>query len=121
MTSAIGQSWEETELVAAARKIVAARSLRADLFPAAIFTETAWDILLALYLASAPADRSLGALARASRASLSTAQRWIDYLEQQGLVVRDRRRGDQQGDEVYLTDKAQHALQFYLVQVLRGT
>jgi DNA-binding MarR family transcriptional regulator len=120
MTSAMGHTWEEAALVGMARKIVAARRLRTDHFPPTMFVASGWDILLALYLARDGADRSLAALAEAVRAPLSTAARWVDYLEQQDLVVRDRPALGGRLGELELTDKAYKALHSYLRELLHG-
>ena len=100
----------------AARSIVEMQALRRRFFPAAMFGEPAWDILLALYLAPARADRTVDRLAERSGAPLSTAVRWLHYLEAEGLVMLDANVHDPAQRPVHLTDKAHHSLRAFLSQ-----
>lgn len=116
---AFRQTPGERALVQLARKVLAARTLRLQLFPAGMFSEPAWDILLSLYSQPSGGHRSIATLAECSGAPASTAIRWIQYLEDEGLVIREANGGDRTGEFVHLTDKAYRALQFYLAQILR--
>jgi DNA-binding MarR family transcriptional regulator len=84
-----------------------------------MFSEPAWDILLSLYSQPSGGRRSISTLADCSGAPVSTAIRWIQYLEDEGLVIRGAIGGDRTDEFVHLTDKAYCALQFYLAQILR--
>lgn len=116
---AFRQTPGDRALVQLARKMVAARHLRLQLFPAGMFCEPAWDILLSLYSQPSGGYRSISTLAESSSAPVGTAIRWVQYLEEQGLVIREVNGGDRAGEIVHLTDKAYRALQFYLAQILR--
>lgn len=116
---AFSQTPGDRALVQLARKMVAARHLRLQLFPAGMFCEPAWDILLSLYSQPSGGNRSISTLAECSNAPVGTAIRWVQYLEEQGLVIREVNGGDRSGEFVHLTDKAFRALQFYLAQILR--
>ena len=114
MSAAANQREDEQNLLMAARRIVELDKIRHNFFPAAIFGEPAWNILLALYLASSRADRTVGRLGESSKVPLSTAIRWLDYLEAEGLVMLDSSAHEPQQREVHLTDKAYHALRSFL-------
>jgi DNA-binding MarR family transcriptional regulator len=109
----------ERALVQLARKILAGRMLRSQLFPTGMFCEPAWDMLLSLYSQPSGGRRTVSNLAECSGAPISTAIRWIRYLEEQELVVREPLGVELAGETVHLTDKAYRLLQFYLAQMLR--
>lgn len=117
--TAFSQTPGDRALVQLARKMLAARHLRLQIFPTGMFCEPAWDILLSLYSQPSGGDRSISALADCASAPVGTATRWVQYLEDQGLVIREANGGDRSGEFVHLTDKAYRALQFYLAQILR--
>jgi DNA-binding MarR family transcriptional regulator len=72
-----------------ARAITSLRQARARQFGRAMFSEPAWDILLALYGAEDSERRmTVTGLAEMSGAPMTTALRWLDYLEQCRLIVR---------------------------------
>ena len=81
-----------------------------------MFDEAAWNILLALYLASSRADRTVKRLAESSGAPLSTAIRWLHYLEAEGLVMLEMGAHDPEQEQVHLTDEANNSLQAFLSQ-----
>src|SRR5437868_12556323 len=99
MTFAINRAENEKSLLMTARDLVAARKLRASIFPFEIFGEPAWDILLALYVASDSLHGTATPVEAFSGVPLTTTIRWLKYLEAEGLVTR-------RGYEVQLTDKA---------------
>lgn len=79
------------------------RQARAQIFPASMFNEPAWDMLMALYVAhevSAAAD-----LARWTHTPLTTAMRWIEYLESHKLIVRESSPADRRAHMIRLTDQ----------------
>jgi DNA-binding MarR family transcriptional regulator len=119
MTSALHHAIGDWSLVQEARKIIANRTLRRQLFPTTIFGEPAWDILLVLYSQSTGTDKSVATLSKLTDAPLSTIIRWVKYLEDAGLVMREPNHSNHMRDLVHLTDKASRALQFYLLQVAR--
>jgi|SRR5579872_1194477 len=116
MTVAANHRENEENLLKAARSIVEMQKLRRRYFPAAMFGEPAWDILLAVYLASAKSDRTIDRLANSSGAPISTAIRWLRYLEAEGLVMLDASVHDPAQKQVYLTDKANRSLRLFLGQ-----
>jgi hypothetical protein len=74
-----------------ARALYLERSRRAGFFPAALFGEPSWDILLDLFVASRDNElRSVKEVCIASHAPDATALRYVDQLIAAGLVVRTR-------------------------------
>lgn len=79
-------------------RIIRARRGRHHYFPSRLFSDPAWDILLALALANLEQQRlSVSELCKAAEAPHSTALRYIQTLMDEGLIVRlddplDRRR-----------------------------
>ena len=77
------------DMVNRARKYLKARRRRETLFPADLFGEPAWDILLSLYVAQAERRPvSISSACIAAAVPSTTALRWIGKLEASGLVVR---------------------------------
>lgn len=104
---------EQSEEPASAARRVAEimfnmRQERSRLFPASMFNEPAWDMLMALYVAhevSAAAD-----LARVTQTPITTAMRWIEYLESHKLIVRESSAADRRAHMVRLTDQARSSM-----------
>jgi len=86
---------EAPEVPATAHALISghlrARRAREKIFPPSLFGEPAWDLLLDLYLAQR-AQRSISISSACSAAAVpaTTALRWINMLEQYGLLVRSR-------------------------------
>ena len=114
MDAAADQREDQKDLLKVARRILEVQKLRHSFFPSAIFGEPAWNILLALYLSSNRADRTVGRLGESSGTPLSTTIRWLNYLESEGLVMLDSGSDDPQQREVHLTDKACDSLCAFL-------
>lgn len=105
---------ESARLLARARQIVAHRRRRLELFGKELFGEPAWEMLLLLYVGQTTQRYTVGQLAQASGAPKSTGTRWIDHLEEQGLVEKDEHPTDQRTAFVKLSKKGQDALALYL-------
>ena len=73
----------------AVRFIIRSRTVRKKFFPAKLFGEPAWDMLLTLY-ATALDEEAITAeqLCEASGAGPLTVGRWIEALERGGLLIR---------------------------------
>jgi DNA-binding MarR family transcriptional regulator len=83
-----------------AREIVYLRRLR-DKSLGDIFGEPAWDMLLDLFIANDRGQEvSISSLCHAAAAPATTALRWINVLEERGLIVRQRDPND--GRRVWL-------------------
>lgn len=84
-----------------ARRMFAARKARDEVMPGVLSAQTAWDILLALYLADkAGARHNISRMIELSRSSVTTGLRHIDILESRGLVKREQDKRD--GRVLYL-------------------
>jgi len=102
------------DLLGRARAILAARRQREALFGKTIFGEPAWEMLLLLYLGASESRRTLGRLGKLAGISKSTALRWIDYLDRQGLVRREPHPTDKRAVFVELTRKGREEIGVYL-------
>lgn len=72
-----------------AEEVYRDRRRRAQHFPQRLLGEPAWDILLDLYVAAGRGEAvSVSNACRAADAPSSTALRWLQHLEQEGLVDR---------------------------------
>ena len=96
------------------RALLAARRAREALFGKTMFGEPAWEMLLLLYLAASESRRTLGQLGKLAGTSKSSTLRWIDYLDQHGLVRREPHPTDKRAVFVELTKKGRHSLDLYL-------
>lgn len=95
-----------------AARIRYSRQLRRKLFGAAMFAETAWDILLTLYLADGASSRpGVLELAGSTDSPLSTTLRWLGYLRDEGLA------SGPGGEFVELTDKGRRLLDEYFLEL----
>ena len=102
-----------------ARAIVEDRKRRAELFNRGMFGEPGWELLLHLYIADSDGPRfTVGKLTQAAGIAQSTSLRWLDYLEDQRLIVRSQHPTDARTAFVTLTDKARDALTEYLSQTV---
>ena len=74
---------------AKARMLFEQRRARSRHFAPSMFSESAWNMLLALYAVEDSERRmTITGLAELSGAPLTTALRWLDYLEQERLIQR---------------------------------
>ena len=79
----------QQQLVKLAKRIRDMRKARTRFFDIDLFGEPAWDIILALYLSDAEGYRlKVTDLVNESQATASTALRWIDRLQELGLITR---------------------------------
>ena len=89
MTELNSRPLAAADALTAVSRIIEARRVRESFFRAGLFSEPAWDILLALFLGELRQQRiATSDLARTLAISLTVALRWIDALEQEGLVRR---------------------------------
>lgn len=95
-----------------AQTLLKLRRIRRDHLPGNLFAEPAWDILLSLYCSEAfGQSETLASLASAVSAAESTAGRWLDCLEQEGLI--ERSPGLFKTMHVMLTPAGRQALEQY--------
>jgi hypothetical protein len=75
--------------VSRAREVLKLRRSRSGIFPAGLFGEAAWDILLDIYVSEADGRPiSIKAASIASGMPATTALRWIAVLEQHDMLSR---------------------------------
>ena len=94
------------------------RERRLQIFGKAMFGEPAWDMLLLLYIHQANRRHTVSSLIEGVGAAGSTALRWLDYLIDQKLVVRDSHPTDARKVVVGLTDHAVRLLNSYFSETL---
>jgi DNA-binding MarR family transcriptional regulator len=106
-------------LLAVARFFYLARQSRAEYFSPAMFGEPAWGVILALYLKEAEAvGPTISSLARAAGTPVSTAVRWLDYLEKRGWVERQSNSVDGRALTAMLSIEGRNRLEKYLRRLL---
>jgi hypothetical protein len=114
---ALGQSCEITS--ATVRSIIAARRLR-DRFFCPTMNERAWALLLELFASSLEGERRDAAgLSEATGYPLASAHNWIDWLADQGLVMRRPVSGNEEGALIDLTDLGGDRMRTYLLESLK--
>lgn len=105
-------------LFAVARFSWLVRQGRVRHFSPAMFGEPAWDLLLALYVnESKDPTPTVSSLAKTAGASMTTAFRWIDYLEEKGLIERERRSLEGRAWTVALSERGRVTLEKYFTDV----
>jgi DNA-binding MarR family transcriptional regulator len=107
----------QSQMLARAGGLLRCRRARSRQFGSAMFGETAWDMLLTLYVSDVEA-MTLSHLAQLVEAPPSSALRWIEYLEAQRLARRDAHPSDRRSALVKLTDKGRASLELYLTETL---
>jgi hypothetical protein len=103
---------------ATVRSVIHARRLRSCFFPAELFADPAWDILLELLLAEISQQRvSVSNACVAAAVPATTALRWVNVLVQQGLVIREADPLDGRRVFVELAPDASVALRSYFAEL----
>jgi len=115
------QTSDRFTLIERAKASVIERKRRSQFFGRMMFGEPGWDILLALYIAevSGP-NQSVGSVSQLIDKPLSTAIRWIDYLDKARLIARVRHPLDTRVLLLELTDKGRQALDVYFATMPDG-
>jgi DNA-binding MarR family transcriptional regulator len=98
------------------------RDLRHRSFDRNLFGEPAWDILLTLYVIDADQRRlSTRDLSKHANLALTTALRWLDYLEEHDLITRKTNTFDRRVVYVEISDKGRAAMDHYLAEMHDAT
>lgn len=101
-----------------AARVRFSRQLRQKLFGPAMFAETAWDILLTLYLAEGGLPRpGIPELAESTASPLSTTSRWLAYLQEEGLTRASGANAADRQAGVELTHKGRVLLDEYFLEL----
>lgn len=102
------------------RAMIRARRLRDERFPAGLFADPAWDILLDLMAARLERKQvTVSSLCVAAAVPPTTALRWIGVLTERGLLVRAADAADRRRAYLGLSDAAAQALGGWLRQARR--
>ena len=106
----------EERRILAARRVWEGRRRSCDYFPEEMFSDAPMSMLLATYIMQSK-QQSLTASRLIEHCHISPAvgQRWLNYLEQQGLVLLD---GGEESSPVKLTLGAADRLRRYLDEVV---
>jgi DNA-binding MarR family transcriptional regulator len=98
-----------------AKQLLAQRQARFDHFPAELFHEPAWDMLLALFVAHEERrTMNVKTLVGSAHAPVTTSQRWIDHLHKLKLIDRVIDPVDRRRMEISLSDAGYAAITAYL-------
>jgi DNA-binding MarR family transcriptional regulator len=96
------------------RDLLRARVARSEFFGDRLFADPAWDMLLELYAAELTQQRiSISSLGSAPGIPLTTALRWINALEKDGLITRQADPLDGRRFFVALSQKGSQAIRDY--------
>lgn len=97
-----------------ARRLYRDRRRRAEVFNADLFSEPAWDMLLDLYIAGAE-DRQVSTTSACIGANVpvATGLRWIQLLENEGLITRKADPRDARRTWISLTANARRSMRRY--------
>lgn len=90
------------------------RRKRSAIFGRQMFAEPAWEMILVLYIDDRGRRHTQSSLAEVSGGSRSTGMRWIDYLLNQDLIVRDDHPTDKRRHIVQLSAKGRELVELYL-------
>ena len=108
------QTFDREVLLTRAKKQYRDRELRKQFFNPVTFGETAWDILLVLYIGEFSGRHiTVRRLADRINAPLSTTQRWLAYLERERLVRKEGPREDKRLIYIRLIDRGHELLDNY--------
>ena len=111
---------EPRHLVDLAEKMICARSSRREYFKDDLFSESGWEMLLALYCADAVGHRmTISNLCDASGNPATTALRWIEKLIAQGLLSRRKHPLDSRVFFIEFQPSGRDAMRSYLMAAWR--
>jgi hypothetical protein len=101
-------------LVAKARALFSERKRRAQYFSPIMFGETGWDLLLGLYITDfVGGQQTTGSLVSWIDEPLTSALRWINYLEKERLISREPHPRDRRAVLIAITEKGRQKLDDY--------
>ena len=103
------------------RRIISARAGRRQFFGADLFSDPAWDILLELYALHCEQRRvSVSKLCLATSVPSTTALRWLDKLQSDGVIERTTDPLDGRRIWVSLSPSGIATMTSYLRELARG-
>jgi DNA-binding MarR family transcriptional regulator len=92
------------------------RRRRIGIFGATMFGEPGWEVLLTLY-ASDSRHLTIARISKTVTASWSSTLRWIEQLDETGMVTREPNPTDRRSVLVAITPKGVRALDLYFSQM----
>ena len=102
-------------------QILCARKLRSSIFGHGLFADPPWDIVLTLYQGELRNETvSVERLAEAASISSNAVGRWLQVLNQQGLIERGRQGGDDGEIQVGLSQEGSLAMRRWFAQWLNS-
>jgi DNA-binding MarR family transcriptional regulator len=102
----------------AAQRLYDERKARSDFFPAMLFGEAAWDVLLDLYVAEKRNQLiCITSACVAANAPATTALRWIGVLEEQGLAERFADKRDGRRNFIRVTERGYALMTAYFASI----
>ncbi|RYE02660.1 MAG: hypothetical protein EOP61_07770 [Sphingomonadales bacterium] len=103
------------------RALIRSRRLRAQFFPAELFADPAWDMLLDLFAAALEKRRvSVSSLCIAAAVPPTTALRWIGTMHENGLFERQADPSDRRRAYIVLSAKGLEGIQSYVTAAKRA-
>lgn len=105
---------------ALATKILSDRRKRLEFFPAALFSEAGWDVLLILFADGPFASRSTESLASQLDFPPTTMARWIAVLQHEGMIERRPASSPADKEPLGLSLAGRNAVQGYLAATESG-
>ncbi|MBB4631334.1 hypothetical protein [Sphingosinicella soli] len=103
------------------REIIRKRQARKQFFPAELFADPAWDIMLDLAAARLEGKQvSVSSLCIAAEVPTTTALRWIKGMTDAGMLARRNDPGDGRRSFIDLSDEAAEAMERYIGLVESG-
>ena len=103
------------------RRMLRQRRMREQYFPADLFADPAWDMLLDLYAARLERQPvSVSSLCIAAAVAPTTALRWIGRMTASGLMARRPDPGDRRRAFVVLTEQASTGMHGYASALARA-
>ena len=101
--------------------VIRARGMRSDFFGPKLFSDPAWDLLLALFQLELKHQRiATSELASAVGLPATTAVRWLDVLDREKLVRRKPDPFDARRIFVELTPRGSGAMQQWIGMSIKG-
>ncbi|HEV2816488.1 MAG TPA: MarR family transcriptional regulator [Allosphingosinicella sp.] len=102
-----------------AERLYLERRRRDDYFPAGLFGEPVWDLMLALFIAREEGRRlSIAEAYEAARVKPAAGRRLLARMERSGLVIRSGGQEDLRKRYVGLTASASERMSDYLTRIL---
>lgn len=121
MLSVVATDRSAAETARTLREIIRKRHVRKQFFPAELFADPAWDIMLDLAAARLEGKQvSVSSLCIAADVPTTTALRWIKGMTDAGMLVRRSDPEDGRRSFIDLSDEAAEAMERYIALVDGG-